>query len=163
MRVRPPEERFWEKVNRDGPIPDERPGLGPCWEWTAGTTAQGYGGFHPSKTVMVLAHRWSLQQAQGELDPMKVVDHLCRNRRCVNPDHLEQVTNEENLRRGAGFALRNGMRDSCKNGHPYTADNTYIEPNGNGIRCRACARIRDRQPHRNASFRRRIKTEREAA
>lgn len=71
-----------------------------------------------------------------------VIDHLCRVRLCVNPSHLEAVTNLENLRRGAGYGLQNGMRSKCINGHRYTPKNTYTAPDG-GIRCRACARNRD--------------------
>ena len=156
-------QRFWAKVSKAGQIPTDRPGLGACWLWTAGTTAQGYGGFHPSKTEMQLAHRWAYEQVRGPIPTGAVLDHLCRVRRCVNPDHLEPVTNEENLRRGLGYSLRNGMRDSCRNGHRYTPENTYIEPDGRRIRCRQCARNRDRQPHRNAAYRRRIKRESEAA
>ena len=146
-------DRFWSKVNRGGPVPADRPGLGRCWVWVAGKTAQGYGGFHPSKGSMELAHRWAYRVARGPIPDGHVIDHLCRNRACVNPDHLEPVSNEENLRRGAGYALRNGMRDECINGHRYTPENTYSDPRG-GIRCRECARQRDRQPHRNAALRR---------
>jgi len=142
---RDPAERFWEKVNKNGPAPAERPGLGPCWIWEAGKTAQGYGGFHPTKYELELAHRWSFKYHGGELEPAYVVDHLCRNRTCVNPAHLEQVTNEENLRRGRGYRLSNGMDDHCINGHRYTEINTYRNPNDlTDIRCRQCARERDR-------------------
>ena len=161
-KIRPPHERFWEKVSKNGSIPKGRPGLGPCWEGNAGVTAQGYGGFHPSKTVTELAHRWSYREFYGSLDVALVVDHLCRNRLCVNPGHLEQVPNEENLRRGAGYGLQNGMRSHCRNGHEYTPANTYTQPDGN-IRCRACARIRDARPERNATLRRKIYNERQAA
>lgn len=143
--TRPPDERFWEKVNKNGPPPEDRPGLGPCWIWEAGTTAQGYGGFHPTKYETELAHRWSFSYHGGKLEAAYVVDHLCRNRRCVNPRHLEQVSNEENLRRGLGYRLSNGMDDNCTNGHKYTEINTYRNPNDpTDIRCRQCARDRDR-------------------
>jgi hypothetical protein len=139
----PAEIRFASRV-KVGEPPSERPGLGPCHNWTAGRTAQGYGAFHPKKGLMVLAHRWAYVKAYGEIPAELVVDHLCRNRVCVNQDHLEIVTNRENLRRGAGYGLQNGMRNDCINGHPYTLENTYTDPNG-GIRCRKCARNRDRE------------------
>ena len=124
-----------------------------CWPWTAGKISSGYGAFHPGHGKTVLAHRFSYELTVGPIPDGLVIDHTCRNRDCVNPSHLEPVTNEENLRRGAGYALRNGMRSSCKNGHQYTQENTYTDPRG-GIRCRECARIRDRQPHRNSTIRR---------
>lgn len=140
-----PAARFWPKVNKRGQVPKDRPGLGPCWEWTAGTTPQGYGGFHPNKKTFALAHRWSYEQNVGPLEHGQVIDHLCRNRRCVNPSHLEQVTNTENLRRGLGYRLSNGMDDHCINGHAYTEINTYRNSNDPmDIRCRQCARERDR-------------------
>jgi hypothetical protein len=150
----PADVRFWAKVDKRGP--------GECWNWTAGLTAQGYGGFHPAKHETELAHRWSYRAASGSLEPGLVIDHLCRNRTCVNPEHLEQVENLENLRRGAGYALANGMRSACINGHEYTSDNTYIDPAG-GARCRRCASIRD--AHRDSNRARRLRriNERQAA
>lgn len=140
-RVLTEAERFWSKVDKRGP--EE------CWNWVAGKTA-GYGGFHPSKEVTELAHRWSYREANGEIDPDLVLDHLCRNRACVNPAHLEPVSNIENLRRGAGYALENGMRTTCINGHEYTIENTYVNPNKkNDVRCRRCASIRSSQRDSN--------------
>lgn len=143
--------RFWSKVDRNGPTPATRPGLGPCWQWLAGLTAQRYGGFHPTKGTFVLAHRYAYELTVGPIPAGLVVDHLCRNRACVNPDHLEPVSNEENLRRGAGYALRNGMRNECRNGHEYTPENTYVDPTKGTVRCRKCARIRDRARTRKAA------------
>lgn len=146
-KTTPPEQRFWAKVTKGAD----------CWTWGAGEISTGYGAFHPAKNETVLAHRYAYELAIGPIPPGLVVDHTChgrdktcrggrtcRHRRCVNPAHLEAVTNEENLRRGAGYALLNGMRTSCINGHPYTLENTYEAPDG-GVRCRTCARERDRQ------------------
>lgn len=71
-----------------------------CWNWTATRISVGYGNFmFPAGAI--LAHRWSYENVGlGQLVPGLVIDHLCRNRRCVNPDHLEQVTNRENCIRG---------------------------------------------------------------
>lgn len=141
-------ERFWSRVNKtDG-----------CWLWTAGGIPQGYGAFKPSGSKQVLVHRWAYEALVGPIPEGLVIDHLCRTRRCVNPDHLEPVSNEENLRRGYGYALRNGMRTACKNGHEYTEENTYRDPQG-GIRCRQCGRDRDSQPHRDSTKRRLAKKE----
>lgn len=150
--VAPAAERFRSRVVL-GPPPESRPGLGPCHLWTAGKTKQGYGSFRPVKGVSELAHRWAYVQAGGTIPADNVLDHLCRVRACVNPTHLEPVTNEENLRRGAGYGLRNGMRTTCIHGHKYTPENTYHAPDGR-ISCRTCARERDRgraRPNRKAA------------
>jgi hypothetical protein len=149
----PAEGRFWVKVDKAGPVPAQGVASGPCWQWMAGRTAQGYGGFHPADGGMVLAHRYSWELLRGPIPEGLVIDHLCRNRRCVNPDHLEVVTLAENTRRGFGISTWNRLKTECPAGHLYSAENTYISPKGSRI-CRACARERDRQPHRNSTYRR---------
>lgn len=120
----PPEERFWPKVDKDG--------LDGCWLWTA-RTLEGYGLFAATPTLTVRAHRWSYEQFVGPIPEGLVIDHLCRNPSCVNPDHLEPVTRLENARRG----LKGALRTHCKYGHPLDDANTY-HARGNRRVCRTC-------------------------
>lgn len=96
-----------------------------CWLWMAALTVKGYGEVsfegrpHP-------AHRIVYQHLVGPIPDGQVLDHLCRVRRCVNPAHLEPVTNRENLRRGDhGNQYSNEARTHCGRGHHLTADNVY--------------------------------------
>lgn len=130
-------ERFESKIHKTAD----------CWEWGGTIYNTGYGKFTVGKKAF-LAHRYSYELYVGEVPEGLVIDHLCRNRRCVNPDHLEPVTNEENLFRGLGYRIMNGMDDSCIRGHKYTEENTYWPPNGGGMRCRTCAREYDRNRKR---------------
>jgi len=93
------EARFWSKVNKDGPIPERRPDLGPCWLWTDVPNDMGYGVFGVGQKV-VRAYRWSYERFVGPIPDGLMPDHLCHNPPCVRPDHLEPVTNRENCLRG---------------------------------------------------------------
>ena len=86
--VPPAEERFWSRVEKEP---------GPCWVWTGGSLASGYGSFRAGGAAV--AHRYAWTLLCGPIASGLQLDHLCRNRRCVNPDHLEPVTQQENLRR----------------------------------------------------------------
>lgn len=130
-RRKPEPERFEERFRK----------AESCWPWTGSHMVNGYGKFRVDDGKQVLAHRYSYEHHVGPIPDGLVIDHLCRTRNCVNPDHLEPVTNEENLRRGEGYGLLNGMRSACVNGHEYTLENTYTDPKGKN-RCRACSRAR---------------------
>lgn len=112
-------ERFWSKV--DGGDVDT------CWTWTGARLTNGYGSFitaWPSKTV---AHRWAYEQLVADVPAGLDLDHLCRNRACVNPWHLEPVTRKVNLARGIHA---NAVKSECRHGHPYTAENTRMNHRG---------------------------------
>jgi hypothetical protein len=135
--------RLMKRVDTDGPISEFRPDLGPCWIWT-GALSKGYGsfaarGYQGSRLV----HRAIFEAHHGRIDSGLDLDHLCRVTACCNPAHLEPVTHAENLRRGEGLpamiASRRGIT-TCKRGHEFTADNTYVNPGNGGRRCRQCHR-----------------------
>ncbi|WP_369830186.1 HNH endonuclease [Mycobacterium sp. E1747] len=109
-----------------------------CWRWTGPLAPNGYGGTIRAWRKGWLPHRLAFTVMVGEIVDANQIDHLCRVRNCINPVHLEQVTQAENLRR-QGAAVTH-----CPRGHEYTAANTYRSTD-NLRRCRECARIRSRE------------------
>lgn len=79
---------------------------------------------------------------KGPIPEGLVIDHLCRNRGCVNPDHLEAVTQRENILRGEGLAAANARKTHCPKGHPYSGENLYVVPSSGRRQCRICADAR---------------------
>lgn len=118
-----------------------------CWLWTgARTRAGGYGQLRV-KTGLVLAHRWMYEQVRGPIPQGLTIDHLCRNRTCVNPDHLEPVTIRENILRGAGRCANNARKTHCQAGHPLSGSNLRNGPR-RGRECVTCSRAYQRDYQR---------------
>lgn len=119
-----------------------------CWLWTGRLTDQGYASFtRTGSRVPTKGHRWAYEYWVGPIPDGMVLDHTCHSfsdcpggktcphRRCVNPAHLEPVTEAENKRRGAPQ-----KRTHCPQGHPYNEANTYRDSNG-ARHCRTCRRV----------------------
>lgn len=118
-----------------------------CWIWPNGVFTRGYGkAVYRKKTRKV--HRIIYEHFRGHLpvytgDGLEL-DHLCRNRRCCNPDHLDLVPHRENVLRGEGVAAINARKTHCKHGHPFSEENTYVVLHRRGRMCKECGRIRDK-------------------
>jgi hypothetical protein len=119
---------------------------GGCWLWRGAINPKGYGKW-PRPDGSRLAHRRVYELVVGPIPAGLQLDHLCRVRACVNPAHLEPVTNRENARRGEGWAGLNAQKTHCPQGHPYAGENLYVNPGG-GRRCRECDRVK-RQRYRD--------------
>lgn len=130
-------ERFWGRVNFDSPVSIDYEDGGPCWLWV-GYTDRGYG-FTYFERKIIGAHRVSWLLLIGPLPARPLMlDHLCRNRNCVNPHHLEIVTNRENVLRGVGYTAVNARKTHCIRGHEFTLENTRPMYNPAGRACRTC-------------------------
>lgn len=108
-----------------------------CWDWTASKNAGGYGTFWKDGGSRK-AHRVAYEYHVGKIPDDLQIDHLCRNRICCNPSHLEPVTLQENIRRGEAGENQSG-KTHCPQGHPYSGDNLYTSPSKTR-ECRICQR-----------------------
>lgn len=134
--VKPLRERLWLRIEVD-------PETG-CWVWQGAKNATGYGrvamptGKQGGRTDLV--HRVTYEEYVGPIPDGLVIDHLCRRPACCNPQHLEPVTQRENLLRGETSQARNAAKTHCKFGHEFTPENTRLVARGR--RCIACERRR---------------------
>lgn len=160
--LRPLRDRLLEKTT---------PGLGGCVIWTGSLNNRGYGtiseGGRAGKSLY--AHRASYALFVAPIPAGLVVDHTCHNRdatcsggpgcvhrRCINPEHLEAITPEENIRRSAASAVN---WTHCVNGHPFDDGNTYLRPDNGTRQCKQCGRDRaaratDSDPNPDEALRR---------
>lgn len=133
-------DRYW--------IPEPNSG---CWLWFGATAGNGYGSFYNGDR-MVSAHSFSYLHNVGQVPNGLELDHLCRQRCCVNPDHLEPVTRRENTKRGiAGHHMRG--KSQCDRGHPFDESNTHWRPDGRRTckKCKSAARSKRRLRAKHAS------------
>lgn len=136
---------FWEKVEKldNG-----------CWAWQAYKDSMGYGAFAVNGKPR-LAHRVSYVIEFGAIPEGKHLDHLCRNPSCVNPGHLEPVSQKENSLRGVGVGALNKIKTHCNYGHEFNDSNTRIEIKRNGKEQRQCMACRRRRGNESYARKRR--------
>ena len=141
-RARSEADRFWEKVDKSTD----------CWIWTGKKGPSGYGSFWGSDGRDIRAHRWTYESVHGAIPGELQIDHRCRNRACVRPDHLEAVTPQINTHRSAAPTAVNVTKKRCPQGHLYDEINTYrvpiskSAPHG-GRACRICRRAAARKSY----------------
>jgi hypothetical protein len=129
-----------EKRFEDKYVPEPNTG---CWLWTGTTAGYGYGSLRISPARMWPAHRVSYLLHKGHMQEGLVIDHLCRNRGCVNPEHLELVTHAVNILRGVGAGANFERRTHCGRGHLLSEDNVAKNLADKRRRCLICRRAAD--------------------
>lgn len=125
-------DRFWSRVDASGD----------CWLWMGGTNSRGYGYFWDG-TKQLAAHRFVWELLVGTIADGLQIDHLCRIKRCVNPDHLEPVTPRENIYRGVNMVALHAKKIHCANGHLLLGVNLKVTPRQR--KCRTCMRSAGRR------------------
>jgi hypothetical protein len=119
--------RFWSRIDMVSPSQ--------CWNWRGGTRT-GYGRSAVDGRLTE-SHRLAYELLVGPIPDGLQIDHLCRNRACCNPLHLEPVTQRENVLRSEALSAKNARKTHCPRGHAFTDENTYVDRDG-WRRCRKC-------------------------
>ena len=128
MRIKSLGERLFAYVNKTDT----------CWLYTGHIKQNGYGAMRKTQSMKyLLVHRVSYELFKGPIPEGLALDHLCRVRHCVNPDHLEAVTLAENVLRGSGQPARNARKTHCKYGHALSGYNLFVKREGFRV-CRTC-------------------------
>ena len=132
---------FWARVS-----PEPNSG---CWLWDGGWHSNGYGAFYDGQRSG-MAHRFAYRCFVGEIPDGLQLDHKCRVRCCVNPDHLQLVTSGQNTMLGFGPTAVNHRKDTCNHGHLLTPENVRISMRDGRPRrhCRTCARRHKKKDYR---------------
>ena len=137
----PHDKLFWRRVEKTPA----------CWIWKGDITWGGYGIFtvtvSKNETRTLSAHRFSYKLHKGPIPAGLTIDHLCRNRSCANPEHLEAVTMRENILRGESSSANNARKQFCKRGHPLKGTNLYLKQYAFRQEriCRECRRHNDKK------------------
>lgn len=127
-----PSIRFWRLVEKTET----------CWIWRGKKHRGGYGHFNDNRGG-IYVHRFAYEEVNGPIPPNLTIDHLCLNRACVRPSHLEAVSMRENILRGSGHAARNILKTHCRAGHPFEGRNLIRR--GTERICRICFRAAQRR------------------
>lgn len=133
-----------------------------CWNWKGTIHKSGYGNMGINGHEL-LVHRIAYRVfRKGRLIRAYVLDHLCRNKRCVNPLHLRQVTERTNTLAGTGFSARNARKTSCKHGHPLKGENLGTQWGGKYRRCLTCDKESKHQSYQRLCLQPTFKEQRSA-
>lgn len=130
------QDEFWKFVE-----------VGDCWDWTGHVSVGGYGKIRWACFDESYTHRVAWTMLVGPIPDGLFLDHLCRNRTCCNPDHLEVVTHQENMDRGFSPTMVVSKSGVCRRGHPQTLENTYPNSSKKQPSARACAICKKERRH----------------